>query len=164
MEDFAGSPTALVADVDCTTEGKGLCEKHGVQGYPSIKHGNPDSLEDYEGGRTYDDLKKFADENLGPSCGPDNLELCNDEMKALVEKFQKMSTGKIEAKIRKAEAKVAKLNEDFESLQKGLQNKYEAHEKSKDAKIADIKGSGLGLMKSCLAYRKTQGEKPKDEL
>jgi len=164
MEDFAGSPTALIADVDCTAEGKALCETHGIQGYPTIKHGNPDSLEDYEGGRTYEDLKTFAEQNLGPSCGPENLDLCNDEMKALVTKIEKMSTGKMEAKIRKAEAKQAKVSEDFESIQKVLQSKYEAREKSKDASIAEIKSSGLGLMKACLAHRKSQGEQPKDEL
>ena len=41
--------TALVADVDCTTEGKPLCEENGVQGFPTIKWGSPDALEDYEG-------------------------------------------------------------------------------------------------------------------
>eukprot|EP00409_Alexandrium_fundyense_P004668 CAMPEP_0185900634 /NCGR_PEP_ID=MMETSP0196C-20130402/151_1 /TAXON_ID=2932 /ORGANISM="Alexandrium fundyense, Strain CCMP1719" /LENGTH=61 /DNA_ID=CAMNT_0028619133 /DNA_START=146 /DNA_END=331 /DNA_ORIENTATION=+ len=39
----------LIADVDCTTAGKDLCEKHGVKGFPSIKWGDPDALEDYDG-------------------------------------------------------------------------------------------------------------------
>merc|ERR1712070_689766 len=90
MEDFKGNPGSLVADVDCTTEGKDLCQKHDVRGYPSIKYGDPGELKDYNGGRTYDDLKKFADENLGPTCGPENLDLCDDESKAMIEKFQAM--------------------------------------------------------------------------
>ena len=44
-------------------------------------------MQDYNGGRSYEDLKKFADENLGPSCGPANLELCNAEDKAKLEGF-----------------------------------------------------------------------------
>ena len=28
MDEFNGSPGSLVADVDCTTEGQSLCEKH----------------------------------------------------------------------------------------------------------------------------------------
>merc|ERR1719321_2136227 len=87
MDDFKGSPTSLVADVDCTTEGKDLCEKHGVRGYPSIKYGDPNELKDYSGGRSYDALKKFADENLGPSCGPTNLDLCKAEDKEKLEKY-----------------------------------------------------------------------------
>jgi hypothetical protein len=100
MDEFKDSTTSLVGDVDCTTEGKELCEKHGVQGYPSIKYGDPGDLKDYQGGRTFDALKKFADENLGPSCGPTNLELCDEETKGKLEKYMKMSSGKLEGKVR----------------------------------------------------------------
>jgi len=103
ISDFSDSPTSLVADVDCTTDGgKDLCEKHGVRGYPSIKYGDPGDLKDYNGGRSYDDFKKFADENLGPSCGPEHLELCSDDVKAKVEKYMKMSKDKLEGKVRMA--------------------------------------------------------------
>jgi len=90
-----------VADVDCTTEGKDLCEKHGVRGYPSIKYGDPGELKDYQGGRSFDDLKKFAEENLGPSCGPgENIDLCDEETKAAINKYVTMSAGKLEGRIR----------------------------------------------------------------
>mmetsp|Transcript_106620 Transcript_106620/g.267254 ORF Transcript_106620/g.267254 Transcript_106620/m.267254 type:complete len:131 (+) Transcript_106620:2-394(+) len=101
MDDFKDSPTALVADVDCTTEGKELCEKNEVRGYPTIKWGDVGDLKDYQGGRSYDDLKKFAEENLGPTCGPgENLELCDAETKPKMEAYAKMSAGKLEGKIR----------------------------------------------------------------
>jgi len=117
MEDFKGSPTSLVGDVDCTTEGKDLCEKHGVSGYPSIKYGDPNELKDYSGARSYDDLKKFADENLGPSCGPGNLDLCGADERAKLEAFMKMSEGKLEGKIRNALKVVA---EDVPFMKKVL--------------------------------------------
>jgi len=102
MDDFKDSPTALVADVDCTAEGESLCSKQGVQGYPTIKYGDPAELKDYQGGRSFDDLKKFASENLGPTCGPgENLELCDATTKAKIESFVAMSTEKLEGKIRK---------------------------------------------------------------
>merc|ERR1712159_807484 len=69
MEDFKDSKTALVADVDCTVH-QDLCGKHGVQGYPTIKYGDPNNLEDYQGGRSYDDLSTFAKAGLSPSCRP----------------------------------------------------------------------------------------------
>merc|ERR1719356_2079874 len=102
MEEFSDSSTSLIADVDCTAEGKELCSKHGVGGYPTIKYGDPDDLKDYNGGRSLDELKKFAEENLGPQCGPKNLDLCPDEVKAKLEKFMTMSAGKLEGKVRNA--------------------------------------------------------------
>jgi hypothetical protein len=102
MADFEGSSTSLVADVDCTAEGKDLCEKNDVRGYPSIKYGDPGELKDYQGARSYEELKKFADENLGPSCGPANLDLCPESDRAKLESFMKMSSGKLEGKVRNA--------------------------------------------------------------
>ena len=40
----------------------------GVEGLPTIKFGDPANLEDYEGEREFDDLAKFAKDNLGPRC------------------------------------------------------------------------------------------------
>lgn len=102
MDDFKDSPTSLVADVDCTTDGKDLCEKHGVKGYPSIKYGDPGDLKDYSGARDYAGLKKFADENLGPTCGPGNMDLCDASTKTKIEGFLKMSADRLQGKIRNA--------------------------------------------------------------
>merc|ERR1712085_112426 len=103
MKKFADSTTALVGDVDCTAEGKPLCEEHGVQGFPTIKWGDPSALEDYEGGREFEDLETFATENLKPLCSPKNLDLCDAEKKAEIEKFMKMSASDLEAEIEKKE-------------------------------------------------------------
>ena len=69
MDEFKGSSTALVAECDCTVH-KQLCAKHGIkvsravrtrlisaQGYPTLKHGDPNSMEDYKGGRDAAALK-----------------------------------------------------------------------------------------------------------
>ena len=101
-KDFEGSSTSLVADVDCTESGKDLCETQGVQGFPTIKYGDPGDLKDYQGGRDYEELKKFASENLGPTCGPDYMELCDAKSKDKINKYMAMSTVDLEAKIKKA--------------------------------------------------------------
>merc|ERR1711998_129073 len=85
MEENKDSTTSLVADVDCTADGKDLCETHGVQGFPTIKYGDPSDLKDYSGGRDFDSLKKFADESLGPQCGPEHMDLCDEKMKERME-------------------------------------------------------------------------------
>ena len=103
MEEFADSTTSLVGDVDCTESGKDLCETHGVQGFPTIKHGDPSDLKDYDGGRDFAALKKFAEESLGPQCGPDHMDLCDAAMKAKIEGYLKMSADRMEGKIRNAQ-------------------------------------------------------------
>jgi len=102
MTEFEGSTTSLVADVDCTAEGKELCDKNDVKGYPTIKYGEPGELKDYQGGRSFEDLKKFADENLGPTCGPEHMDLCSAEVKQKIQKFMEMSEDRLTGKIRNA--------------------------------------------------------------
>jgi len=156
MGEFKDSKTALVADVDCTAGGKSLCDEIGVRGYPSIKHGDPNNLEDYNGGRTFDDLKKFATENLGPSCGPNNLDLCDDEAKASIAKYSKMSAAELDAIITEADAKAAKAETDFKTFVEGLQKSYESASKKKDEDVAAIKSSGLGFAKAVKASMKKE--------
>merc|ERR1719517_43003 len=103
MKKYKGHASALVGDVDCTSEGKPLCEEHGVQGFPTIKWGDPSALGDYEGGRDYSDLETFAKENLKPLCSPKNLDLCDADKKAQIQKYQAMSSGDLESSIEKIE-------------------------------------------------------------
>ena len=162
MDAFADSATQLVADVDCTTEGKALCEANGVKGYPTIKWGDPSALEDYKGGRTYDALKKFADDNLKPMCSPANIDLCDDDKKAEIEKFTKMSDDELEAAIKEKDEEMAKAESDFKTFVEGLQTQYQDGMKAKDDKMEEIKASGLGLMKAVKAFKGKSGGK--DEL
>jgi len=102
MDEFKGSPGSLVADVDCTADGKPLCDSNGVQGFPTIKYGEPGDLKDYKGGRDFDSLKKFAEESLGPTCGPANMELCDETIKKKIEGYMAMTADRLEGKIRNA--------------------------------------------------------------
>jgi len=154
ITEFKDSKTALVADVDCTAGGQALCNEVGVRGYPTIKYGDPNNLEDYKGGRDFDSLKKFAEENLGPQCGPANIDLCDADKKALVEKFQQMSEADLASAIKEKEESMTKLEADFKTFVEGLQKQYSDANEKKDKDIADIKESGLGLMKSVAAHQK----------
>merc|ERR1740127_150769 len=118
MGEFSGNPGVLIADVDCTEGGKDLCEKHGVQGFPTIKYGDPDDLKDYEGGRDYEGLKSFAEGNLGPQCGPgENIGLCSDKVRAKIEKYIAMGATELEGKIEKA---LEKANIDVPLMNKAM--------------------------------------------
>jgi len=146
--EFAGSSTQLIADVDCTADGKPLCDAAGVKGYPTIKWGDPTDLQAYQGGRTYEDLKKFAEENLKPLCSPKNLDLCDDEKKAEIVKFQEMPDADLDAAIAAEEEKEATAEEEFKAEVQKLQDRYTALSTEKDEKIEAVKNSGLGLMKA----------------
>jgi len=148
MDDFAGSATVLIGDADCTADGKPLCDQIGVKGYPTIKWGDAGDLQDYQGGRTYDDLKKFADESLKPMCSPKNLDLCDADKKAEIEKFQGMPAADLDAAIVAEEKKLEDAEAEFKAEVQKLQDRYSALSTEKDEKIAAVKGSGLGLMKA----------------
>jgi len=155
MKQYADSKDILIADVDCTAGGKDLCEEVGVQGFPTIKFGDPNNLEDYEGGRDLKALQQHAKEKLGPSCGPKNLDLCDAEKKKQLDEFMAMSEEDLAAKIKEQGAEMAKAESDFEELVKGLQAQYEAGQKARDDKKKEIKEAGLGLMKSVAAHKKS---------
>lgn len=154
MAEFEGSDTALVGDVDCTAEGKSLCETVGVKGYPTLKWGDPSNLEDYQGGRDYDSLLKFSKESLKPVCSPTNIDLCDDEKKAEIAKVQAMSDEDLAAVISKEEEKLEEAEATFKTEVQKLQDKYQALSKAKDDAQAAVKASGLGLMKSVQAAKK----------
>ena len=94
-DEYKSSKTVLIADVDCTKE-QDLCQKYGVQGYPTIKYftgATAATGDSYQGGRDYDTLSKWAKDNLGPTCGAENIDLCTDDQKAVIKEKQALSDG-----------------------------------------------------------------------
>ena len=126
--------------MDCTADGKSLCTAHGVRGYPTIKWGDPADLKDYKGGRDFETLKKFADENLKPICSPINLDLCDDEKKGKIKKYQEMDAVSLEAAIASEEKELKEVEEKHKAEVKALEDKFGAFKQEK--------ASGISLMKS----------------
>merc|ERR1712146_773999 len=104
--------------------------------------GDPAALKDYEGGRELRDLEKFAAENLGPTCGPDNLELCDAVDKKFIEKFKKWDIDELDMSIEEKEAKVNKIEAEGKKVVdkknkeiSNLQEKIEKEGNKKDKAI-----------------------------
>jgi len=154
MKEFKDSKTTLIADVDCTAKGQPLCETHGIRGYPTIKYGDPNALEDYQQGRDLASLQKFAKE-LKPLCSPFNIDLCEDEEKAKIEELEKLGESELADKIKEEEKKIEEAESTFKAEVEKLQEKYTSLSKEKDDAIAAVKASGLGLMKSVQAKVKS---------
>jgi len=169
MEEFKGSPSALVADVDCTAGGKELCDKVGVKGYPTIKWGDPNDLQEYQGGRDLKALQAFAEENLGPTCGPENLELCDEEARATIEKFLAMGAEElnqailaVEEKVQKIEDKAQKEVDKLSAQLQDLHDKMAVKNQQKDDLVAkESKKIGLKSMKAVLKAKQKQADEGK---
>jgi len=123
-EEWEGNAVGLVAEVDCTADGKPLCDANGVRGFPTLKYGDPTSLDDYQGGRSFDALSAFAKENLKPVCSPSNLDICDDDKKKQIEELMAKSDEELASAIAAEEKKLEDAEEEFkqevEKLQKNL--------------------------------------------
>lgn len=141
MDEFKDSQTALVADVDCTVE-ESLCSKHNVEGFPTIKYGDPAALQDYEGGRDFDELKEFASANLGPVCGLKTMEHCSEQVKAEIAATQKLSNDEIKDRLQTKKEAIKAVESKFEVEVEKLSATYEKLLKEKDEQVKLLKKEG----------------------
>jgi hypothetical protein len=125
-DEFANSDKVLIADVDCTGAGDKLCERFGVEGFPTIKTFAPpdDEGEDYEGGRDLASLKAHAS-SIGPACSAANKEVCSPEDLKELEATMKMSPDALEKELAELKQKIKDAEAAHDELVKGLQAQYE---------------------------------------
>jgi len=152
MDDYASSDSVLVADVDCIGDGKPLCDKVGVRGFPTVKWGSPDDLQDYTGGRDFDALNTFASE-LKPSCNVANIDVCSDEQKETIRTLQDVDTEELSARVSAHEAKLSDAEKEFKDKVGELQSAYEKAKNAHEQVIDELKKTDIGLVKSVLGTR-----------
>jgi hypothetical protein len=89
-DEYAASSSVLIADADCTASAKGLCEQFDIKGYPTIKyyHDGDSKGEDYKGGRDFDSLKEFVENELEIKCNNEDVSGCTDKEKGYIEKMK----------------------------------------------------------------------------
>mmetsp|Transcript_1833 Transcript_1833/g.1887 ORF Transcript_1833/g.1887 Transcript_1833/m.1887 type:complete len:178 (-) Transcript_1833:320-853(-) len=168
-EDYADSSDTIIVDVDCTQDAsKDLCSKYGVRGYPTIKYftASTDPLGDkYEKGRTYDDMKAFAEENLGASCGPSNMDLCSEEKRAEIQGFLDMDEADLQTQVDEKTAAIDGAETTFKDAVSALQKSYEELMAAKDETVKKA-SENLGIMRGALNAKKSPpaDEVAKDEL
>lgn len=123
--DYKSSRSVLVAQVDCTAGGQGLCSKHGVQGYPTIKafkfkEGSKNG-QDYNGARDYNGIKKYIEANLaGPECSLEDKAGCEPAELKILEESERMSVADRRAKITELEADVKAKKDKAKQLEKDV--------------------------------------------
>ena len=160
MTEYEGSENILVADVDCINSGKDLCSKVGVQGFPTIKHGDPTNLEDYKGGRDAVSLQKFARE-LKPSCNIVSMENCDEEQISAINAFKENSEDELQQMIDDEEKERTDAQKLFQDEVKKLQSQYEALNEGKEKSITEAAAKyNVAIAKSVLDHK----NKAKEEL
>jgi len=90
--EYEASSSVLIGDVDCTVH-SGVCSKHGVQGYPTIKYYKDGDKEgqSYNGGRTIDALKTFTADTLEVKCQVSDPSGCSDKEKKFIDTMKAKS-------------------------------------------------------------------------
>jgi protein disulfide-isomerase A6 len=122
--------------VDCTVDGaKKLCEKYGVEGFPTIKYftkATGDSGEKYEEGREYNALKKFAKKMTKDPCDVASLANCNKKEKDFIEEINDFDAAKIQSEF-------DTISGELEAAKKKHQDYADTFEKQKDVAMATMK-------------------------
>ena len=139
-QDYEGSKTVLVADVDCTASGKSLCARFKVSGFPTIKYFNPPSHvgEDYDGGRSLDQLLAFAESELKIACSPTSKSSCSKEELLQLEKDLAIPAAARTAELVKIYEAMDADAEKHDAYLEELQAKYEEAEEAIEARNAAV--------------------------
>ena len=160
MTEYEGSENILIADVDCINSGKDLCSKVGVEGFPTIKHGDPANLEDYKGGRDANSLKKFASE-LKPSCDIVSMENCDEEQISTINTFKEKTEDELQQMIDDEEKERTDAEKLFQDEVKKLQEQYNALNEGKEKSITEAAAKyNVAIAKGVLTHK----NKAKEEL
>lgn len=138
MAEFSGSSDRLVGDVDCTAAGKPLCDSNGIKQFPTLKYGDPTKMKEYNGDKDFSSLKDFV-VSLGPTCGPGNINLCDEEQAKWIKKFQALSPRDLDAAINHLNTKMKRAKETWEKQKAELNDEYDRAVKAKDDAIVKVK-------------------------
>mmetsp|Transcript_23334 Transcript_23334/g.47492 ORF Transcript_23334/g.47492 Transcript_23334/m.47492 type:complete len:171 (+) Transcript_23334:54-566(+) len=158
-QQFASSTKVFVGDVDCTASGKELCERIGVQGFPTIKYFNPPDTEgeDYEGGRDEAALVEFA-KTLGPGCSVSTPENCSTEQMAELEALIKLPVSDLVKQLEELKAGLDEKEKAHEKLVEGLQASYEKSNQELEDFKKEIKPK-MKLLRSAMPAKGTASGK-----
>jgi len=115
---------------------KKVCEKYGVEGYPTLKYFGPGLASDgekYEDARDYNAMVKFVKTKSKKPCDPATLENCDKKDKAYLEEIKDFDE--------------AKLKEVKEQMEKEM-NELAAEQKEASALFDKQKEEAMATMKT----------------
>ena len=137
MRQYKDHQTILVAKVDCTGEGKEICNGAGVKGFPSIKYGDPTSLIDYKGARDFGALFKFT-KTLKPNCNVKTNEFCTEEQKTAIAVFTQKSLEELVSDVEEYENTLSDIVTLYDDEVKSMQQVYKELTQAKNFQILSL--------------------------
>lgn len=78
--------SVFVADVNCSEE-PDFCKRSGVKGYPTIHVYLDGEQSVYQGGRNFEELYEYVDENLQLHCIVDDPTKCDKKSQTFIKKW-----------------------------------------------------------------------------
>lgn len=144
MKKYERSTTTLIAEVNCHEADEDLCNKLVIDHkYPKLMYGDPKSLSHYKGAYDYQTLLTFAEKNVGPICGPENLDLCDADQKAKIKRMQEQGLDELRHKLYEFEHLMhtteSKFYDKMDQMNKEREKKYFKLIKDNDKTIEDIR-------------------------
>ena len=113
-EEWKDGP-GLVGEIDCTDpKSEMLCEQFNVEGFPTLLYGDPSAPDDYQGGRDFESMSKFAKTFLDkPVCTVTKDDACTDEQKKLIASLKSKSKEELMTTVKDIETKVQGFQKDL---------------------------------------------------
>lgn len=143
----SGNDDILIGSVDCTDSphGKTLCLKFKLSGLPTLLYG-PTSydgayLEEYGGGKSFNELKSFALKELVPKCLPGTLDACTPEQSIQMEKYINMSYKELSQEIEMSEFQLKVARETFKEKKDELQKYHDKMLIEKEMNVTKCKNA-----------------------
>jgi len=142
-----GETDVLIGSVDCTDspDGKNLCMRFKLTGLPSLLYGptsfNGVYLEEYGGGKSFDELKSFASKELVPKCMPGSLDACTPEDRKRLEAYIAMSYAELTDSIKNTEKELADAKEAFKKKKNEMQKSHDEKLIEKEMNIIKCKST-----------------------
>lgn len=140
-----GEQDVLIGSVDCTDSphGKNLCMRFKLTGLPSLLYG-PTSydgvyLEEYGGGKSFEELKSFASKELVQKCLPGSLDACTPEDRTEMERYLSMSYSELNELIESADMKLREAKDTFNDKKNELQKLHDKQLIEKEMGITNSK-------------------------
>ena len=143
--DRMGNGDVLIGSVDCTDspKGKNLCMRFQLTGLPTLLYGttsyNGVYLEEYGGGKSYEELKSFASNELVPKCLPGSMSACTTEERTQMETYLSMSHTELNEKIQSLEKQLQEAKETFKEKKGELQKYHDKKLSEKELNAIRIK-------------------------
>jgi len=116
---FSDTPNVVIGKIDCT-QAESICSEYGARGYPTLKYVKGGRTEDYNGGRSFSDLKRHVESALDPRppCSLESKEACPPKDLKVLEESEQMSKAERSAKIKEVEADIVAKKKEAVELEK----------------------------------------------